>query len=143
FGSTKSKDPYTSGECLDDIYKQIFKSLNSKNNPSETDMILQKEFIREMIEVAGLSNKSNDGFINSIVDNWDSEYLKNLLGQKPPQGFELWAAINYDLGEVDKNIFYGYLVKTEKALKKRVSKCSKEAKLHYELLIRTIQESRQ
>ena len=142
FGSTKTEDPYTTKECLTDIYQRIFRSLNSKNTPSDADMILQKAFVAEMLNTAGISKKSENVLPNTIVERLDADGIKKMLQEGPPKGFELWASVNYDIGEVDKNIFFSFLLKTEKALKKRSRNCTEEAKLHYELLIKSIEKSK-
>jgi len=142
FGSTKTNDPYTTKECLTDLYKRVFKSLDSRNTPSNTDIVLQKAFVDEMIKVAEIDKKPSNMMANLIAEDLDIEQIRTKYEESPPKGFELWVLINYDLGDVEKNIFYEFLLKTGKALKRRINSCTEEAKLHYQLLLKSIEKSK-
>ncbi|MFA5714006.1 MAG: zinc-dependent metalloprotease, partial [Bacteroidales bacterium] len=141
FGSTKSDDPYTTKECLEDLYTNIFKSLDSKETPSKTEMKLQKDFIAEIVDAAELSSDSDTPLYALNTISKKRELIEKMQSSEPPKGFELWVLFNYDIGDYEKSLFYGYLEKTKDRVLKRMRNCSPEARLHYELLLRTIQKS--
>jgi len=165
-----SKNPYDFFECSDDVFNYIWEPSIEKQKLTPIEKYMQTEYIKGILSVSNVSklmagsgvseiynplfDKSNSLFDILREEDTQSRFLKQLQTQNalefmPQSASELLPTAGYGMPSTKFSIifntesnFYRYVVKTKKLLESmKRSRVSNEDKLHYELLLKTINSS--
>jgi len=165
-----SKNPYDFFECSDDVFNYIWEPSIEKQKLTPIEKYMQTEYIKGILSVSNVSklmagsgvseiynplfDKSNSLFDILGEEDTQSRFLKQLQTQNalefmPQSASELLPTAGYGMPSTKFSIifntesnFYRYVVKTKKLLESmKRSRVSNEDKLHYELLLKTINSS--
>ena len=151
-------NPYTSQECMDDIYEAVWHKTIKKKALSEIDKEMQKAFIGAVISGAKIATGKSSGkaaftsnetsgitlpafaeqqMINEFGHSAYSEYFDPCcqLDTKPTSGFG-GVNIAFSLMPSLESLYYSVLVDARDLLEKRSKSASDdETRLHYQLLL--------
>jgi len=168
--SSISSNPYDFFECSDDVFNYIWEPAIKKRNLTSIEKFMQTEYLNGILSSgnvaklmggAGASEISNtvSDKHNSLFDILKDEdtqgrFFKQMQAQTayeflPQSGSEMMPTAGYGVPSTKFSIifntesnFYRYVVKTKKLLETmKKSGVSKEDKLHYDLLLKTINSS--
>ena len=134
--SKANGEPYTVEQGLEDVYKYVWGPAKRREVLTEAQMKTQKLFLKYIgsgagVNIAGGSSASLRDLISEDVRAWKPEDVSasgepNLAYYVPKQYEEL---------------YYGYLMKIKKLLKKMSNHRDKATKLHYQLMARKLENS--
>ena len=156
--ASKSDDPYTPEECLNDVYDFVWATTLKGGKTDVTDRKLQNAFVKSLISKSKTSG--NGGMItlgvtdqfpvieapkyvnqtsikNFGTNEWNSQEQVN----GDVNGFEFLVAVNYATSPSIAHIYYGLLLKTKALLEKNVNHASMETRNHYRLLLHQIEKA--
>ena len=156
--ASKSDDPYTPEECLNDVYDFVWAKTLKGGKTDETDRKLQNAFVKSLINKSETSG--NNGMVilgitdqfpmieapkyvnqtsikNFGTNEWNSQEQVN----GDVNGFEFLAAVSYATSPSIAHIYYGLLLKTKALLEKNVNHASMETRNHYRLLLHQIEKA--
>ena len=156
--ASKSDDPYTPEECLNDVYDFVWAKTLKGGKTDEIDRKLQNAFVKSLINKSETSG--NNGMVilgitdqfpmieapkyvnqtsikNFGTNEWNSQEQVN----GDVNGFEFLAAVNYATSPSIAHIYYGLLLKTKALLEKNVNHASMETRNHYRLLLHQIEKA--
>ncbi len=169
----KGSDPYTSKECLNDIYQYVWASTLSGKAPSALDRRLQQQFVKSLISKNGRSGGSgmimigiqDDPYHNQlqvptyIREKSEQDYgllanghaccgeydLCGQYAQTPEEmsGFGYLQMISYESAPSMEYMYYGLLQKTRSLLNRVRNSGSADTRNHYQLLLLQIDKALQ
>ncbi len=165
-----SKTPYDFFECSDDVFNYVWQPSVDRQKLTPIEKYIQSEYLKGILSVSNVSklmsgsaaseitnpqfNTGNSLFDILREEDTQSRFLKQLRTQSafefmPQSESELIPTAGYSMPSTKFSIifntesnFYRYVIKTKRLLESlKKTGVDKEDKLHYELLLKTINTS--
>lgn len=138
--SAKSEDPYTVEACLQDVFDYVWGPAVRKEKLTLSQMKMQKLFLKYVGQAVGIKLGSNDSV--SIYDLFEERNLRDYCAYSPVPVFASSEPnVAYYTPRQYEEIYYDFVLKTQKLLKKRVNHKDKDTALHYALMLEMLNKS--
>lgn len=163
---SEEANPYTSKECMDDIYASVWENTIKSKRLSNAEKDIQKAFVKSIIKGSGLvkdeakggsaiamdylygiqlpefvAEKNRADFGNSGYE----EYLNPVntrMDANPVAGFSFGSTVSFYLRPGLEILHYKVLLNSRSLLQKKIKTCrDAETKIHYQLLLHQIQKT--
>jgi hypothetical protein len=137
-------------ESADKVYDFVWKSTLQGRVPTKSEMLLQRQYVTQMMEAGGFQMPSNKQTITLAIHHdhhgaclcgtcHDENELHGKFVYSPVAGFEWVPRAIFNIGQITVADMYAYLVKAKRLLAGKALAAQGQVKAHYELLLKQIE----
>jgi hypothetical protein len=138
--SSKSQEPYTVEECLQDVFDYVWGPAMRKEKLTSSQMKMQKLFLKNIGQAVGIKFGTNAAA--SIHDMLAEKTLMEFYSYaQAPISASSEPNVAYYTPRQYEEIYYDFVLKTQSVLKKCINHRDKDTGLHYKLMLEMLNKS--
>jgi hypothetical protein len=138
--SSKSQEPYTVEECLQDVFDYVWGPAMRKEKLTSSQMKMQKLFLKNIGQAVGIKFGTNAAA--SIHDMLAEKTLMEFYSYaQAPISASSEPNVAYYTPRQYEEVYYDFVLKTQGLLKKCVSHRDKDTGMHYRLMLVMLNKS--
>lgn len=137
---SKEKDPYTVEDCLEDVYQYVWGPAMRNETLTASQMKTQKLFLSNVGQAVGvkLGGASSLSIYDILSPETQAHYNASVSGTVSAAGDPNLA---YYIPKQYEDLYFGYVLKVQKLLKKARNHKDKDTALHYQLMLHLLERS--
>ena len=140
-------DEFSFKQCMDVIYGKVWAPTRSGKRLTDAQRQFQRAFVMQLMQSGGFRLPGSETSVaitddqELVTKSFDAEssLMAGSLMYSPVSGYEWFPRYTFNSGTMGVSDIYAFLSQAKNLMKSRMSGAAAKDKIHYELLIKTIE----